>query len=670
MIATALDTAQQRAVDASLEDALAIVGGPATGRTTALLARLDRARASGVQRPLVAVDERASSVLHALASALLADAGTPVRIVDDVEGGMLFAEAAAPLLAMESDLIELDIDPEVPGLRSPERFLRAAYRLERRLVEALFTPDAFLERALAGATEFYAKPPNFALPDLIAATKSEHRASLAVSPEELQRQYRREIDLAKLLAQLFRAHAALLERRACATGRDAVAAAVSLMERDAAFAQRARARHDAAFLDDAGELTRGELALLASLFGKHFRTVTLVSSVAGEIAPVVELRHCFRPRPKVQISRPQTHREEAREVAAHVADLIAAGARPESIAVLVRSVSTPEIYESALLARGIPVQIGGDYNVFADRRALDALALLWNVHDPYRHDWLLRTLEGDALALSDASLAVLCGEPAEKQTVLFEEDAPPSPSVAPARDPDRDVRLARNVLRGDADASLSPLARGRVTAFRATRERWESAAATLPFDAFVRLVWSEGLARDGAPGSARALAQQRVLAMLLERLERFRVAHPDATLGAVLEDAERRAESSLETCEAPEGDGVRLLSVPCARGMSFEHVAIANVRPGSFPRWYAPDAFLFSPKLGMIPKDNAGDATTARTAKFTYYAHKAKPGAKYNERERRLWNDALSRARTSLLVTAFGRPTRGRTAPEFLEELR
>ena len=66
-------------------------------------------------------------------------------------------------------------------------------------------------------------------------------------------------------------------------------------------------------------------------------------------------------------------------------------------------------------------------------------------------------------------------------------------------------------------------------------------------------------------------------------------------------------------------------AVERALARRFEHVFVVDARAGSFPPYYVPDAFLFSPTYGMIPKDAAGDATAARTAKFTWYAHQARP---------------------------------------------
>jgi len=327
-----------------------------------------------------------------------------------------------------------------------------------------------------------------------------------------------------------------------------------------------------------------------------------------------------------------------------------------------------------LLDRNVPVLVAGDLNIFADRRSLDAIALLWNVYDPFRHEWILRTLAGPAVALSDASLAALCSEPPDPQRALFTFDEEPVPTARTGRwDAKRDLRLGWNVVRGEVDDTLSDEARRRVRRFRELRDGWLRAMHALPFEEFARKVWREGLAREGVAGSARARAQQSILNRLLRRLTDFIAERPDSTLGDLLEYAERRMTSDLETCDstaaACEGF-VSMLSVEAAAGREFDRVVVADVRPGSFPRWYAPDAFLFSPRYGMIPKENSGDARASRTAKYTYYTFRMKSAQGYNERERRAFEYARSRARKSVLVTAWGPSTRGITAPEFLEELR
>jgi superfamily I DNA/RNA helicase len=686
LIALELTVDQRGAVDAPFDECFAILGAPATGKSTALAERIARARSLYPEaEPLVidfgrAIDEYAARVL--------ADNGVAVTLVDDVEAEELFEQACLPLFALEWDEFAQNVlDPEVPGLRSPERFAQSAFRLIRRLRDAALDPPDFLARSRAGATEFYGNPPNLADPALLYGTRSSFHDSLEASPGELVRQYRREIDLAKILTKLYEAYIEFVGSTGRMTGRDAVIAATASLRANAQAAALRRSRHRFAFVDDAQELTNAQLQLLSAIFGERLDGITLCGDPSSAIASVrmarpeatfalarssVELREEHRS-PRREALRLSTLRQEAETIAERVGSWLAQGYRPERIAILLRSVRSASMYETALLDRDIPASVGGDANIFADRRALDALALLWNVYDPFRHEWLLRTLGNPAFGLSDASLATLCSEPPDPQRPLFAFDEEPAPTAKASRwNPQRDLRLGWNVLRGERDEALSDDAAERIRRFRRLRERWLEAMHELPFEDFVRLVWREGLARQGEYGGARARAQQLALQRLLDRLNLYLARYPNASLGDLLAYAERRTESELETCLGPgELEGfVQILSVEAARGREFDHVAVADVRPGAFPRWYSPDAFLFSPRLGMIPKENVGDARASRTAKFTYYMFASKAAQHYYQRERRAFAYAIRRARKSALVTASGTPTRGTSAPEFLEELR
>lgn len=685
MIFAELSTEQRAAVARPHEECFAILGAPGSGKSTALAERAAALRTLYPRSvPLVFPPNRD---FDEFAVGVLQSYGRTATLVDDVDAELLFAQACAPLFALEWNEFSSDqLDPEVPGLRSPERFLRSAFRLIRRLRDADVAPAFFLSRALTGATEFYARPPNFADPALLSATKNCYHDSLAVTTEELTRQRRREVDLAKILARLFERYVELVETTGRMTGRDAAIAAAELLERNGDLAATLRMRHRFALIDDAQELTKAHLRLLRAIFGDRLAGVTLCgdpSSVVTEARMTnpretfafptasVQLRSTHRS-PAMQLERCGTPREEAAIIASRVREWIDAGTEPERIAVIFRSARNVEAYEEALLEQNVPVLLSGDVNVFTDRRALDALALLWNVDDPFRHDWLLRTLGNRACGLSDASLVVLCSEPPDPQRALFAFDDEPAPTARATRwNPKRDLRLGWNVIRGERDDALSDEARARLRRFRTLREGWLTAMHELPFERFARRVWSEGLAREGAPGSARAHAQQAVLRRLLQRLNAFLAENSEATIADVLEYARQRMESDLETCQLDDTAGfVHLLSVEAARGREFEHVVVANVRPGGFPRWYAPDAFLFSQRYGMIPKDNVGDARAARTAKFSYYVFRSKASQQYYDRERRALRYAANRARTSVLVTAAGTPIRSKSAPEFLEELR
>ncbi len=120
-----------------------------------------------------------------------------------------------------------------------------------------------------------------------------------------------------------------------------------------------------------------------------------------------------------------------------------------------------------------------------------------------------------------------------------------------------------------------------------------------------------------------------------------------------------------------DGAAVAVLDIEAAKGREFDHVFVVEAQAGAFPRYYVPDAFLFAPSYGMIPKENVGaDARAARTAKFTYALYALKAKERYNQQERRALYCAATRAKSRLYVSASGRPTRGQTTPEFLEELR
>lgn len=697
-----------------------ITGAAGTGKTTELVRR---ALAAAQHGPVLvtSVSEAALSVLrervrhpnasvrelHALALETLPQS----EEIDDVRAAMLFAEAAQPLLTLEwREIMEAEVDPEVPGLRAPERFLDAAFRLFCKLRDARISPEQFLESALRGATQFYAKPPNLAHPDLLYYTKDNHRDSLHADGAELQRQYKREIDLAKILAKLYRSYLEHPVRQGCLTPRDIIAQAADVLQKDRAAARKIRDRYPSLFVDEAQELTLGELQLLQAVYGDDLDGATLagdrdsatstfrgarpdrVFAVPGERVTMEEqyrspfavdlaCRHLLGSPGASPVSadsqigltlfRASTRRAEAQFIAEHVVDLLGSGVGHDDIALIFRSVCDVRPYRDALLERNVRVQVAGDLNLFSEPETLDALAILWAVHDPFRHDYLLRVLSGPAMALSDATLYALCTEPPDAQTALF-QDLPSDANGARAGrwDPKRDLRLAWNVLHGDQDERLSPVGRERVQQLRAKLARWRGELARMELPDFARLVWSEGLAAAGASGTARAAYQQQALSRLHDRISRFVQAHRSASLAEFLEYAQARMESDFETWELGERPGaVRMLSIDAARGRDFDHIVIPRARAGSFPRWYAPDAFLYSPSLGMIAKENVGDARAARTAKFTYYMFRTKAREAYNKEERRAFVYAMRRARKSVLVTASERATRGITAPEFLAEL-
>jgi superfamily I DNA/RNA helicase len=682
----------------------AIVTAARDDGARALAARI--AAASGIAVRGATLDALAFELLraHPLETGLALD----LEAVDELDAAEIFERAAAPLFSAEwSDWLGADVDPEIAGLRTPARFADAALRLIRKLRDAGIDDHAFLAVALRGATTFYANPPNLASPALLSATKDEHRASLAVDASELDRQRRRELDLAKILAHLYRAYVDELVRRGCLTAGDALAEATRLLENRPAIARALRRRLRVAFVDDAHDLSPAALRFLRALFGDALDGVAVAGDpdaatqtfagarperVFGRAATTVALAdsavpaqvlavaraaidadpaRLVPPGERVRVLRAADRAAEANAVADRIAGLLRDGTPPGRIAVLHRTLRTMATYENALVARDVPVALAGDPALFSRADVLDALSLLWMAVDPFRHVWALRALQTPMMRLSDASIAVLCGESAGPQPALF--TLPESPADGERRwDRKRDLRLGSNLLNGERDADLSPIARERIAALRERRARWTEWLRSSDVATAARAIVEDGgllLPRGGEPG-ARGRLRVTLIERLIALIATYAARHPFDDLGGALAYCERLAAADRGPELVDErGDAVVVASVDRVLARRFDHVFVVDARAGAFPPYYVPDAFLFSTTYGMIPKDCAGDAVAARTAKFTWYEHHAKPRAAYVREQRRLFAAALGRADRSVTVSASGRPTRGVAAPELAAEV-
>jgi len=724
-----LDAAQRDAVDRPFDrPALAVVGGSGSGVTTTLVRRARRAAVAGRMPLLLAPTAHAVRTLRArlaaddaprpiaasageFARTVLRDPHSPfalrdVELIPESRAAQIFERAAAPLFALEwAPFVSAEIDPEIAGMRTPERFAAAAFRLIRKLRAAHVEPQAFLESARRGAVAFYAAPPNFASADLIAATGAKYRDSLRVDARELERQRLRELDLAKILAGLYEAYLGALVAHGCMTEVDAVFEATRALRERPELAARIRLEHDLVMVDDAQDLTAGDCALLAALFGDDLRGVTLGGDPAqatrtflgalGErvfarATERIALPGSYRASPalralaarasdpavpvhahagarEIAFARARDVRDEARDVAARIRSLVDAGTTPQEIAVVTRSLRCARPYLDALLAADVRVDVAGDLRLHELPDAADAFAALSSYADATRHDRLLRALAAPWCALSDASLAVLAGEASAGPPLLLGEDAAAGRG---RNDPSRDVRLARNVLGGDRDRDLSPEARERLAALRRAFARYAEIERGGDAARSARVILGETVLAC-APANAAGDFARSVVRRLVHEIDAFVARDPLATLAEYLAATDALLDRDEDLLElAPLGGAaVSLLSVEAAKGRAFDRVFIVDARAGAFPRYYVPDAFLFTPTLGIIPKDNVGDARAARTAKFTWALRKTRARERYVAEERRAFACAAGRARRSLYVGASGRTTRGETAPELEAEL-
>jgi len=122
----------------------------------------------------------------------------------------------------------------------------------------------------------------------------------------------------------------------------------------------------------------------------------------------------------VRVLRAADRAAEANEVAERVAALSAPERRPvESPSFTARCASWPAT-KTRWSRRDIrDARRRRSGAAFRAATCSDALALLWIAVDRFHHVWTLRALQTPMLRLSDASIAILCGEPADPQPALF-----------------------------------------------------------------------------------------------------------------------------------------------------------------------------------------------------------------------------------------------------------
>ncbi len=656
------------AIEASRSEKVLLIG-IGSGSAAALRTRALLEGANEI--PVVEIGE--------LAAEIAAIAEPSLRFIDETSAYGIFERVAAPLFDGSWPPPEASIHTEVAELRSPERFLEHAWSLVQRLRRAEISPREVVERAARGATAFYAHPPNLSSPALLAYLNDAARGSLDADAEELLRQYHREIDLAKILAELYARYEATIESERLADACAVLARATAWLRENAGAARPAAVAFDAIFVDDSEHCDERAHDFLSALTRGSKRPPTFACNEDGAHRPLQGARverladaaeerlpdlapAAIRP----TVERCANREIEALRAASWIAERIEAGIAPEACAVLLRDLDDAGRFEEALHERGIATARAGRCNLFRLREILDAFALLTWIADPFAHDALLRILEGRRMALSDATIAILCGKGASGQDSLFGESER-------ATDDDRPkaLRLGDNVLFGAVDPLLGELARARVAWLRGFHREAQRLVATTPLTDAIAKIWEDGLATGGEPSDARERSRGLALEVLAARIDACEAGDGLAALRALCEHLRKVAERERTEIPYRQRAGfVTIAEIDATLGISFEAAAIPSLQAGAFPTYYVPPAFLFTPTYGLAARENAGGLRSTRAVKHAYVNYRLKLRERHIEQERRLFAFARSRARASLLLTASGRPTRGINTPEFLEECR
>jgi len=239
--------------------------------------------------------------------------------------------------------------------------------------------------------------------------------------------------------------------------------------------------------------------------------------------------------------------DEARNIAARIGSLIAAGIRPREIAVLYRTNFQSRVIEESLLYAGIPYQVLG-VRFYERKEVRDVIAYLRAAKNPRSTLDLERIVNVPVRGIGKVTLEkILTGRVGE----------------------------------------LSPAMQQKVGAFNALLARIRKATKELKPSRVIAFIIKEtgieALYKDGDDEDAERLANIRELVSVATRYDAF-----DGEEGIEQFLADIALESDQDTMKG-EWDAVRLMTVHAAKGLEFHHVFIAGLEQDLFPSRRAQD---------------------------------------------------------------------------------
>lgn len=329
-------------------------------------------------------------------------------------------------------------------------------------------------------------------------------------------------------------------------------------------------------------------------------------------------------------------RLEAEAIATEIERLLAGGAKPREIAILLRGWRRARIYVDALHARGIAAKTHGGVGFLDAPEIRDALAWLKLVVDPTDAVATVRVLQSPVYGLSDGTLVALAHGAAALEREAWAEALPGRLDEAERTR----LQRARSVLR----------ALGYV--------------ATLPLShAIAEIVRATGIDLAYAVVDPHGAEQTRAnLAKLVRLANAFERDRPAARAIDFMAEIDERREFDDDEREADFGDHeVAIMTAHAAKGLEWEYVFIANVSQAAFPSHgggaFAPCALrdertgalaLRYGVDGLTPlrwamREPHDEATGERPAETENDARKAE--------EARLFYVAMTRAKARLYVS-------------------
>jgi ATP-dependent exoDNAse (exonuclease V) beta subunit len=382
----------------------------------------------------------------------------------------------------------------------------------------------------------------------------------------------------------------------------------------------------------------------AEAMGDHFTPLVPGRPEAGGEDPRVELLVCDKGADwDLEGMATPWRLAEARLLAGRVAELVADGAAPGEIVVLMRATTDMRAYERALERLGLPTYVIGGRGYWAHPQVVDMVAYLRALANPRDEEALYGVLASPLAGISMDAIVILAAA-----------------ARAAGRDP---WRALRDLDALDGLEGLETVDADRVRAFAtwfvAERERAERASIE---ELLERALQASGydLEMLALPGGPRRLANVRKLMRLGREHEATHGPDLRGFLG-LLEDREAGRSPELREGEAPvEGEGlnaIRLMTIHRAKGLEFPIVCVADL--GRSPR--PPSAIVRvgggategeERRLGLrLARAGVG----GRESALEYSAIGTEIREAEEREERRLFYVAMTRARERLVLSGAAR---------------
>jgi len=586
---------------------LLVLGGSGTGKTTVLERRfawlVDQGAAPGAVLAL-ALSEPAAAAMRTRVEALVEPPYEELRVDT-------FRSFCTRLLHDEA--MEAGLDPGFAPVTRADRvalLLDCISELRLRHHEIGGNPAALLAGFVARIDRL--KEEMVSAGELLSHAQARVEES-SEGDDAARARTARELEFAGVYSD----HERLLGERGAVDSGDLVLRAFRLLHEHPHVRERTARLFGHVLVDEYQDVNFAQATLLG-LLGEEHREVAVVGDPDGAIhryggaaakniddfrkafAPVTEvhLEEGMRSPSRVRFWRCASERAQAQAVAAEAERLIAEGASPVSIGVLVRSVeSEGAVVASALEERAVPFALTGAAAYFQRAEVRDVLAWLRVLADPHDAGAAVRALSRPPIEIHSVDVARL--------TQLARRRKLDLPAAAAA------------ALEGP---QLTPEGRDRVQAFLRLYRAASGAFENRRPDRFVlRLIERIGVRRQQVFATqADTVERLRNIARLPELATAYVQREPGATardftryLKAVADSGLREEEDEVRRPATP---GVRVMAFDAVKGLELDHTFVLGLSAARIPgRDPGPSTDVPSELLKeLLPADEGGHEAAMR----------------------------------------------------------